>query len=67
MRKASGLTAQDETTGDHVVQRLLAFRKSRHDEADAKGNQSGHYFGEKAARGAPESDAIPGQVRHINA
>ena len=65
--KPFGLAPEHEAAGNHVVQRLLAVRKSRHDEADTKRDQAGHYLGEKAARGAPKSDAIASQVRHINA
>lgn len=52
---------QNDGSGDHVVQRLLAFGKCRHDEADQQ-RHAGNDFREEAAGGARERDALSVEV-----
>src|SRR5580700_4817380 len=48
--------SEDQAACDHVVQRLLLFRESRHDVADTEWNHSSDDLGEKSSAGARERD-----------
>ena len=50
--------AENQTAGDHIVESLLFFCDAGKDVADSKRDEAGDEFGEVAARGATEGNAI---------
>ena len=56
------LGAEHQATGDHVVEGLFTFGEAGKDVADAQRDEAGDDFGEVAAGGPSEGDAVPVEI-----
>ena len=61
---SSIVSPQHQASRDHVVQRLLSFRKSRHDVSDKCRHHVGDNLGKVPPRRSAEANALSGHVRY---
>src|ERR1700682_1227728 len=58
------LRLPDQGAGNHVMQRLFAFREGRHDESDVT-HHARQYLGKEATCGAAKRNSVPFHVSHL--